>query len=158
VRSKREKDRDEALLKDLLIKAFAKSPYTLEATRHEDKITSGIPDVSVTTLGRTVWLEVKHANPSFTSRGVQELKMKKLALTGLSAYVVYDEVAGKTFFFRPGLLRYDDGNLGLWRTSNCVQEFGLAHDFVVTETVEMAKRANIQTGHEYVKFQRTFRE
>jgi hypothetical protein len=57
--------------------------------RHEDHFTHGIPDISVTGNKRTSWIEVKHATPSFKSKGIQELTMLKLARSGIAFYVVY---------------------------------------------------------------------
>lgn len=58
--------------------------------RHEDKLQAGIPDISVTGLGRTSWWEAKFADPDFTSRGIQELTMLRLAAAGHARYLIYD--------------------------------------------------------------------
>lgn len=57
--------------------------------KHHDTITAGIPDLSVTGDGLTVWLEVKFANPRISTRAVQEDLMRRLARAGHAYYVVY---------------------------------------------------------------------
>jgi hypothetical protein len=59
--------------------------------RHEDYITSGIPDLSVTGNGRTTWWEVKHGTPDFESKGIQELTLKRLARAGYARYIIFKE-------------------------------------------------------------------
>ena len=78
----------EATLKSALVRQLKLIPYSL-VLRHEDKITSGIPDISFTRGGRTTWWECKFANPSFKSKGIQDLTMKKLGRFGLAFYIVW---------------------------------------------------------------------
>jgi hypothetical protein len=59
--------------------------------RHEDGTTAGIPDISVDGLRRTTWWEVKHASPDFSSFGLQELMMLRLATHAWAAfYIIYE--------------------------------------------------------------------
>lgn len=55
---------------------------------HSDRATSGVPDVSITAW-RTVWLELKLADPDFDSSGLQEITMRRLARFGRAFYVIY---------------------------------------------------------------------
>lgn len=58
--------------------------------RHEDRITSGIPDLSATADKRTLWVEFKFSrNGEFDSKGIQELTMNRLAIYGFAIYVVF---------------------------------------------------------------------
>lgn len=73
------------------MKSIAPSFVTL---RHEDVRTSGIPDVSITGLGKTTWWEAKYLNPVFRSTGIQELTMLRLAAAGYARYVIWEEKRG----------------------------------------------------------------
>jgi len=66
-------------------------PVGFVPLRHEDRITAGHPDISVTGHGWTTWLEGKHANPAIRSRGIQELTMLRLGRAGRAFYVIYYE-------------------------------------------------------------------
>jgi len=79
---------NEANLKGELCK-YIRDNSRFVVIRHEDHLTHGIPDISVTGNKKTVWIEVKFGDPKFESRGIQELTMKRLALAGLAFYVVY---------------------------------------------------------------------
>jgi len=63
--------------------------YKFVMFRHEDRTTHGIPDLSITKNRRTVWIEFKYADPTFSNRGIQELTMLRLASIGLAFYVVF---------------------------------------------------------------------
>jgi hypothetical protein len=65
--------------------------------RHEDLWTSGIPDISITGNKRTVWIEVKFADPDFESKGNQDLTMLRLSISGLAYYVIFvDDETGQS--------------------------------------------------------------
>ena len=57
---------------------------------HADRVTAGIPDISVTWNGCRPWLEVKYANPDFEVKGIQKLTMQRLAAQGLAWFVIYE--------------------------------------------------------------------
>ena len=65
----------------------------LEVIRHRD-LTAGIPDLSTTGYGKTCWWELKHARPMFSSRGIQRLRCRRLAVGGMCLYVVYHQYDG----------------------------------------------------------------
>lgn len=73
-----------------LVKELRVNYPRLTVLRHRD-ITAGIPDLSITGYGRTTWWELKHARPSFASRGVQRLTCRRLAAGGTCFYVVYHQ-------------------------------------------------------------------
>lgn len=83
--------RREANLKQSLVEALRQHLRGAVVIRHEDRFTSGIPDVSVTLLGLTSWWECKHACPSIDSRGIQELTALRLAVAGYCRYLVWEE-------------------------------------------------------------------
>ena len=57
--------------------------------KHSDRLTSGIPDLSVSWLGRTTWLEIKFANPKFIGKGIQKKVMQDLSRVAKCAYVIF---------------------------------------------------------------------
>ena len=79
------------------------------ALRHEDVRTAGIPDLSTTSGGRTVWWECKHGTPLFGTTGIQELTMLRLAAAGLARYIIWQENADgterQTLIVRPSNLK-----------------------------------------------------
>ena len=79
----------EAALKGDLVKRFRTRLPAAVILRHEDRFTHGIPDISITYGKRTIWLEVKLADPNFTSKGIQDLTMLRLANAGFGWFVVY---------------------------------------------------------------------
>lgn len=71
--------------------------------RHEDHFTGGIPDISMTWRGRTVWLEVKHLNPRMKTKGLQTDTAIRLSEEGYCWFIVYSEKNGirKTLIVHP---------------------------------------------------------
>jgi len=60
-----------------LVKALRETlPEGTVVLRHEDIRTAGIPDISVSLLGRTLWIEVK-AEP-YKLRGIQHETLRRL--------------------------------------------------------------------------------
>ena len=61
--------------------------------RHEDKFTAGVPDISFTALGRTVWVEVKYRRKG--NQGMltmqQRITLTKLVKHGRALVVTYNE-------------------------------------------------------------------
>ena len=80
---------NEQTLKAQLVKELRFFLPNFVIIRHEDRITSGIPDISITGHKIGSWWEVKNANPKFASKGIQELMMLRLANSGFAYYVVY---------------------------------------------------------------------
>lgn len=93
----------EAILKSQLMKVLRPALPGFVCIRHEDRITSGIPDISITGNKRTTWVEVKFADPKFASKGIQELTALRLALAGHCVYVVYyaDKFEQVTYIIKP---------------------------------------------------------
>jgi len=79
---------NESQLKGVLVKELRLIPGFV-VIPHQERFSHGIPDLSVTGHKITSWLEIKHANPGFAFKGIQELTMLRLALAGNAFYVVY---------------------------------------------------------------------
>tara|TARA_R110000824_G_scaffold167181_6_gene343982 strand:+ start:3446 stop:3844 length:399 start_codon:yes stop_codon:yes gene_type:complete len=79
----------EATLKTALMKEMRAQLCGAVLFRHEDKYTSGIPDISTTFNGCTIWWEVKYAKPSIRDRGIQHFTCNELARNGKCFYIVY---------------------------------------------------------------------
>jgi hypothetical protein len=58
--------------------------------KHNDRAKSGTPDISITGREFTSWWEVKYADPTFDSPGIQELTCMRLAVAGYCRYLIYD--------------------------------------------------------------------
>lgn len=69
--------------------------------KHADRFTHGVPDISSTGSGKTTWWEVKHADPTFDSPGIQELTMKRLDAAGYARYIIFRQQPKMTFIVRP---------------------------------------------------------
>jgi hypothetical protein len=97
---KHESDGKAALMRELRVRL----PGCV-ALRHEDRFTSGIPDISVTLHGRTTWWEAK-VTP-VVSEGIQELTMLRLAAAGYARYVIWEERRGikRTLIVHPKYLK-----------------------------------------------------
>lgn len=63
------------------------------AFRLEDKSLSGLPDIVLNGGNRTSWWEVKHGDPHFDSKGIQELTMLRLAVASTARYIIFLESA-----------------------------------------------------------------
>jgi hypothetical protein len=124
---------DEAILKASLCQEARAQLKRFVVIRHEDRFTHGIPDMSVTGNKTTSWWEVKHAlsingrEPDFESKGIQELTMRRLALAGRAAYVVYWErgLEHRTYILQVG----DLGNPN-W-AEDVPHVDGFNHNFVI---------------------------
>jgi hypothetical protein len=71
--------------------------------RHTDMITAGTPDISVTIAKTTVWLEVKVTDTglNFKAREIQRHVVKRLAVAGWCAYVVFERNPATTSIVLP---------------------------------------------------------
>ncbi len=55
--------------------------------KHSDRITFGVPDVSVTWMGTTTWIEIKRGHLS--GRKIQQRTLQRLSKQTSAFYVVY---------------------------------------------------------------------
>jgi hypothetical protein len=79
----------EAQLTAALVRTFREHLPRAVVFKHCDRMTAGIPDVSVTYGGLTVWLEVKLAAPAARSRDQQVRTCANLDRQGACYFVVY---------------------------------------------------------------------
>ena len=116
---------NEAALVGRLLKKLRTSYPKAVVIKHADRITSGIPDISISWHGKTTWLEVKFANPNIIDRGIQRLMLKTLEREGSAFYVIYDNLRNRTLIVLPQHIdRWEDD--GAYRDAD-----GFDHDLVV---------------------------
>jgi len=101
---------NEATLKSALVHLGRQTLPGHVLLRHEDKMTAGIPDISVTGHGRTLWIEVKFG--VITGRGIQAMTMERLAQYGMAVYVVYALSGGVEIRTYDGVVLAKHGKLG----------------------------------------------
>ncbi len=100
---KREADLKAALMRELRARL---SGFICQ--RIEDRFTSGWPDIEIVGSARTSYWEVKHADPSWTTHGIQELTMMRLAAASFYArYIFFHEKKGvkRTLIVHPKNIR-----------------------------------------------------
>jgi len=117
---------NESILKSQLVKLARDTMPGFVIIRHEDRITSGIPDISISGNKKTTWLEVKYGTPKFASKGIQELMCNRLAIAAFACYyVIYLERSGEkwTHIVHPR----DVGNEEHWLHFTS----GFNHQFVI---------------------------
>lgn len=72
-----------------LIKTLREALPEAVIIKHNDQLTAGIPDISITWNGKTSWWEIKFARPAVIGTGLQNLTARRLAAQGTCWYVVY---------------------------------------------------------------------
>lgn len=115
-------------LKDALVGTIRNKIPAAVVLRHEDKNTAGIPDISVTYFGKTVWLEVKYAHPYVIGGGLQKLTCRRLAVQGICRYVIYEE---NKLNKRTVILHPQDIVVKLAEVPDECMSPGFNHEFVV---------------------------
>lgn len=106
---------NEAALKDKLVMIGRQALPAYVWLRHEDHGTIGIPDLTITGHGITSWWEVKYADPTFVSRGIQELVMKRLGEQGIARYLIFREDINRFVGVLTPTEFQDWRRLGLWQ-------------------------------------------
>lgn len=101
--------------------------------RHEDLWTAGIPDISITWRGKTIWLEVKvvRKDGKLKMRAVQKLTCQNLADNGNCAIVIYEDhkiFGPKTHFLNSQYIDNWDDDVIMHMVVD-----GYDHDFVINE-------------------------
>lgn len=116
-------------LKDRLVYWFRIRLPKAVVLRHEDKNTAGVPDLSVTYKGHTVWLEVKYANPGIEGRGLQKFTCLRLSNQGDCWYVIYEKAHGyrRTLIVDPEYVAKDK----IENTPDECMTPGFDHEFVI---------------------------
>lgn len=107
-------------------------PSSYVVRKHNDRITSGDPDISITGDGKTTWWEVKWANPKVEwANELQRIKCVKLAAAGYCRLLVFcakDE--GSTHIVHPENCLLD-GRFQSERIFDHPQAFGSFVTFVL---------------------------
>lgn len=78
------------LVGNLLKEARRELPH-FTVFKHTDRFRHGVPDMSITGNNYTTWWEVKYADPTFDSTGIQELTMKRLDSAAFARYIIFVE-------------------------------------------------------------------
>lgn len=131
---------NETVLKVSLVQV-ARSYKGFVVIRHEDRFTHGIPDLSITYKKRTFWLEVKYADPKFSTKGIQELTMMRLALAGFAYFIIYYEKGKekRTFIVHPK----DIGKSFDELLTCCPNTDEFDHDYVIRFIQELSNKKEI---------------
>jgi len=81
---------DESQPKGRLVKMARQMLAGFVILRLEDTFTSGNPDIAAAGLNFVSWWEVKLADPTFTSKGIQEDTMVRLDAVSFARYIIYE--------------------------------------------------------------------
>jgi hypothetical protein len=102
---------NETYLKKCLTRELRKRMPTAVVYRHEDAFTAGIPDISVTFLAQTSWIEVKFDRPGRQAKVTPAQALALKQLPGLLVRYQLDKDGSKTTRFEGLGLdgRYVDG-------------------------------------------------
>lgn len=120
---------NEAKLRHELANSLRRSFTSAVVFCHEDKFTAGIPDLSITLDGVTLWFELKHVTPKKRFK-TTDLQVQTAVELENCWYIVYEErkimkteiLSHMTYIINPQRCRdYREGLAG----------DGLAHWFVV---------------------------
>lgn len=121
---------NEAELKSKFVKLARKELVGSVIIRHEDKITSGVPDISLTwDQRRTAWLEGKYARePLITGKKLQVIFGQKLEHQGFARFIVWEDFGNdvlRTCIVKPSQIARD--------RTYAVEEYaiGIDHQFLV---------------------------
>jgi len=102
---------NETIVKSRLMERFH-SMAGITAQRHEDKLSSGVPDISISHLQRTLWIEVKlDKGKGYVERDVQVAHILRLEQTGMAVYAIFDAVKNTITVIMPSAKR--DGKPGI---------------------------------------------
>lgn len=100
--------RQENILKGKLVEQIKLIVPGFVILAHQDLVTGGIPDLSLSGYGRTTWWEVKHSvDRKFDTKGIQELTCLRLAAASYCRYIIYVEKNGlkQTLIIHPRNLK-----------------------------------------------------
>lgn len=86
-------------------------------TKISDRSTSGNPDFAIVSAAGFSGWEVKHANPTFKSNGIQHLTCRRLAKIAKCWYLIFDAVTGYVYCVEPEHL-WDWRNKGIFLSSS----------------------------------------
>jgi hypothetical protein len=127
--------KSETALKHELMEVLRSSLPRFVSLRHEDKFSSGHPDISITGNGTTTWIEAKvlDLRVKTRSKGIQQLTMLRLASVSHAFYVVWRYARNgevSTHIVRPSDI---ESHSDEW----CDFAVGIDYDFVVDRIKEL---------------------
>lgn len=91
----------EKTLTNALLKTLRKELPEAVIFKHADQVTAGIPDISVTYEGITIWFELKYVKTKIHSRELQHYTMLRLQNAGHPFYILYIEKTKETIIVPP---------------------------------------------------------
>lgn len=116
---------NEAKLNQDLKKALKLAFPSAVVLKHNDRTTSGIPDLSITYLGSTTWLETKLADPEIRDTAIQRDVCIRTSKAGCCLYVIFDNKN------TPSTNIVHPLNLQIWRTDPLQRWPGFNNTLVV---------------------------
>ena len=122
----------EQTLKRGLMAEIKRHLPTAVAIRHEDRYTHGIPDLSLSLAGRTTWWEVKYADPSVRTKGIQHHLCARLAAETYCRYIVYQRGIPSGRTYRPRQIRVvPPADIDCWQRAGRVLVTGSFEQYAV---------------------------
>lgn len=119
---------DEAALKSKLRDTGKEMLHGAVIWGHNDS-QAGLPDSSWNWNGFTTWVEAKYANPSFKTRGIQELTCLRLEQASKCIYVIFEEASKKSTTKHTRIV--SPKSIGKWRTDVLLYAVGFDYAAVV---------------------------
>lgn len=112
------------------LRTYGVLPPSYVVDRIENRVSVGHPDIVATGNRLTSWWETKLADPKIRHRGVQRLKMRRLARAGVAFYIVYFDDGGElsTHIVPPDRITEWPHFRGEWT-------HGFEHDFVARSII-----------------------
>ena len=88
---------NESSLKTKTISAIKRTFPHWVVIAHQERGRHGVPDLSITGEGVTIWIEIKFAKPVLNSKGIQDVTCAKLAHAGGNCYylIFFDSPRGR---------------------------------------------------------------
>lgn len=107
--------------------------------KHNERAKSGWPDFSIVGMGSCSQWEVKLADPTFDSPGIQELTCMRLAVAGYCRYIIFDIRDGQD---NPNTLIVHPKDLKQWNAPDKRERFAVGFAFnMIAESIRSAHEA-----------------
>lgn len=129
---------NERELKSSLMKKLRASFPRYVAFRHEDRLSSGHPDISITGNKITIWIECKYGASQFAHKGIQDLTMLRLSQEGYAFHLVWiqqNDGHRYTYIVNPK-------DIGKSRDTWVPVRLGFDHDFVIQTLTGLFNNGN----------------
>lgn len=137
----------EATLKTRVIRKIKETFPHWYVIAHHERTKHGVPDLSITGEGVTIWLELKYAKPALHARSIQDVTCQKLANAGGNCYylIFFEAPRGReTIIATPGAVFNDT-----WITNYemCVPDFNF--EAIMEWLAPLNERTRGRVGHAY---------